>query len=73
METTTLIWHDCKSDPPQKAGDYLLSYFLEDKLYWDKAFYYLTKNKWEDEDHHGLYNGYYQPYKWAEINLNKEK
>lgn len=65
--STILIWHDCKTDPPKKEGFYLLSYFISGEKHWDKAYYYTLKSKWEDEDHYGLYDGYYIPCEWAEV------
>lgn len=66
-----MVWHDCKSNPPKKDGEYLLCYILCDSLFWDRAWYFMFKDEWEDEDHCGLYNGYCIPYKWAEVDLSE--
>lgn len=87
METMTLIWHDCETNPPKENGDYLLWYkprFPSNGLDggaegWDKASYDTYINEWYDTYDQIAYGnpdwGYsdFIPYKWAEIDLLEVK
>lgn len=73
-----MVWHDCKTDPPKKDGEYILCYDFRGKLDWDRAFY--EDEEWMDEDTCIIYSvpvwSYEElvpykwvPYKWAEVDL----
>ena len=67
-----MVWHDCKTDPPKKDGEYLLIYRYYDGCNWDSAFYSELHNRWEDTRERGnIYDGLYIPLKWAEVDLSE--
>lgn len=72
-----MVWHDCKTDPPKKDGNYLLWFKSYDEDDWDKAYYYIEQNRWTDLDdciNYGQTNWTtfcLIPYKWAEIDLSE--
>lgn len=75
-ELDTVIWHDCKIDPPKESGFYILVYKVKpnNNICWDSAFYSDNNNQWEDAKENGnVYKGMYEPIKWAEINLLEVK
>lgn len=73
--STILEWHDCKTDPPKKDGEYILWYIKLDKNRWKQAYYNNISNEWFDSDKFIIYGnpkwGWSDciPYKWAEIDL----
>lgn len=79
-----MTWHDCKTDPPKKNGDYLLIYMgnilssSELIKKWNKVFYFKANNEWEIytgnqyESLNILYKNFI-PIKWAKIDLLKEE
>ena len=64
-----MTWHDCKTDPPNKSGSYLLWYKdrKTDNNKWDKACYSLSHNRWADSGGWTIF----KPYKWAEVDLSE--
>lgn len=70
-----MVWHDCKTDPPKKSGEYILCYDFRGELDWDRAFY--EEGAWKDEDScilYGIPDWSYEeliPYKWAEVDLSE--
>lgn len=34
-----MVWHDCKTDPPNKDGYYILILKEDDYVTWTRAFY----------------------------------
>lgn len=70
-----MVWHDCKTDPPKKDGEYILCYDFRGELDWDRAFY--EEGTWKDEDScilYGIPDWLYEeliPYKWAEVDLSE--
>lgn len=70
-ELDTVIWHDCKTDPPKDENNYILCFFVSGKLYLDFVWYFKKNNMWEGGTM-GIYNKNYIPYKWAKISPPKE-
>lgn len=72
-----LIWNDCKIDPPDKEGEYILCFIEDKEKYWDKAFYDFNFKQWYNLEFLVPYGdpewGWSKsvPYKWAEIKLPK--
>lgn len=66
-----LEWHDCKTDPPKEAKEYLLCYLLDNEKYCDYVSYFPFDNLWEKVEHCGLFSDFspMKPYKWAEVEL----
>ena len=70
-----MTWHDCKTDPPKKEGEYLLVYSYRKAKDWSRAIY--NGVNWIDEENnipYGVKNSCYYmfiPYKWAEIDLSE--
>lgn len=58
-----MVWHDCKTDPPKKDGEYILCYDFRGELDWDRAFYKDGIPDWSYEE--------LIPYKWAEVDLSE--
>lgn len=74
-----MIWHDCKIDPPNKSGNYLLWFLYHYDNDWNKVYYNIINNEWLDPDKcipYGNSNWGWSdfiPYKWAEIDLSEVK
>lgn len=75
-----IIWHDCKTDPPKKNGEYIVVYwFYKKELSWQIGYWNETITKFEvfdAEAHWGdrrfvpFEEMYGEPYKWAEVDLS---
>ena len=75
-----MIWHDCKSDPPKKDGEYLLVYKYYGGFNWiltfDRVWY---SNGWSIIDGYGDWypikeaelGGTLAPIKWTEVDLSE--
>lgn len=64
-----LKWHDCKTDPPKKSGEYLVIYKHTNRpgYDFDRNGYSLEGNNWEfNEDTH-----YVELISWTEIDLSE--
>ena len=74
-----MIWHDCKTDPPKKNGEYLLWYKESGSNYWEKGFYNIKNKEWYNAENCIAYGnptwGWSAsiPYKWAEVDLSEVK
>lgn len=72
-----MVWHDCKTDPPKKNGEYILWYFHPAGDDWDKACYSILDNMWVDLKTcipYGFSDWGWSdciPYKWAEVDLSE--
>lgn len=77
-------WHDCKFNPPNKDGHYIIKTTNKYEEDWVGVIYYVNgKNincyvneyseigHWFDDYEEYIYYDDYA-YKWAEINLNEE-
>lgn len=67
-----MVWHDCKSDPPKKSGQYILVYKIikENKIYWNSS-YYGNDGIWYTSLYceHTYNRCYCELIKWAEVDL----
>ena len=75
-----IVWHDCKTDPPKKDGEYLLVYKYYGEMNWitsfDRVWY---SNGWSIIDGYGDWypikeaepGGTLTPIKWAEVDLSE--
>ena len=61
-----LEWHDCKSEPPNEQGYYILAYHSVYGLSWTQAYWSKQYQMWQS-----LYGIYHNDdcYKWAEVEL----
>ena len=61
-----LEWHDCKTDPPSKEGQYILAYRSVNGISWAQAYWSQQYQRWQSS-----YEIYCNDdcYKWAEIEL----
>ena len=81
-----MVWHDCKTDPPKKDGEYLIAYWLHNKelswLSWQCGYWNDTSMIFEILSEEARWGGGYfvpfkqmygEPYKWAEVDLSEVK
>lgn len=72
-----MVWHDCKTDPPKKDGEYILCYTEYGQKYWSNASYNIKDKEWYDTREYVTYGnptwGWSTsiPYKWAEVDLSE--
>ena len=76
-----MVWHDCKTDPPKKEGNYLLIYEYYDGCNWEVLFdrAYYSNGDWKVEDADNSWHnitefgeeGTVSPIKWLEVDLSE--
>lgn len=76
-----MVWHDCKTDPPKKVGEYIVAYwFYKDHLSWECGLWKEKNKRFEAYDPEAHYEEgryvdfkemYGEPYKWAEVDLSE--